>query len=95
METSDAAGDARRRGEGWAVALKRPAAPDGVYCDRHGAGLLALLAFAFMQGEAHLHARLQLLELAVDDAVAVKIDPLTVGCRADEAVVGEEWATVP
>ena len=58
--------------------------------DGHRACLLTLLAFAFMQCEAHFHARLQLLELVVDDAVAVEVNLLSVDCRADKAMVGEE-----
>jgi hypothetical protein len=56
----------------------------------HRASLRSLLPFALVQREAHLHAGLQLVEFAVEDAVAVEIDFLPVTGRPDEAMVGEQ-----
>ena len=83
---------------------------DARTCGDHGAGgwamltdngyrarLRSLLAFALVQRKAHFGARLQLAEFAIDDAVAVKIDLLSVAGGTDEpvAVFGKIRSTLP
>jgi len=59
-----------------------------MFADRHhGARLWALGAFAMLRDKAHVIADRELVEPAVRDAVAVKIDFVAVGAQNEAAIL--------